>query len=83
MLALVGWYLVVSPTDQPNARITDWQIVKGFDHAAECEEYRSQGAEGGHWNLSGPFGSQKNDPPEIKQKPVSLCIASDDPRLAK
>ena len=43
-LALVGWYLMLPPTDgpglfgvNPDAPIARWEIQTGFDTARECE----------------------------------------------
>lgn len=75
-LALVGWFLLISPVGKQDAALSQWQIVKSFDRADACEEYRSQGVAGGRWNLTPPFGAVA-----VAKLPFSLCIASDDPRL--
>jgi hypothetical protein len=71
-LVLVGWYLLVPPSQDTNLPISQWNHIGSFDTAAECEKNR---VDLHRQNL--------NDPAKDQLILLSECIASDDPRLAK
>jgi hypothetical protein len=79
-LALVGWYLLISPADKPDAPLSQWHVFKSFDKAAECESERTDGVGAGNWNWEVPRFSEKSDPAGWKL-PRSTCVQGDDPRL--
>jgi hypothetical protein len=79
-IALVGWYLMApppfskaaSPADlDASAPLSHWRLVESYDTARECN------AEKDHMMDAG-------ETPWLREVGQSgLCIASDDPRLAK
>ncbi len=92
-LALVGWYLMLAPRTSDNLPITydtsaslnKWKIVGSYDTAIECNEGKkaspmtiikaedAMSEEGKKlWNLS-----------ILNLLDSSVCISTDDPRLAK
>ena len=81
-LALVGWYLMVPPTEDanrvdPSVPLPKWVVLRAFDTADACNEaqdrprYRTS-----RLNLQIPVASAASEAVEFSQ-----CIASDDPRL--
>jgi hypothetical protein len=81
-LALVGWYLMVPPTEDanhvdPSVPLPKWVVLRAFDTAAACDEaqdrlrYRVS-----RLNLQIPVASAASEAAEFSQ-----CIASDEPRL--
>jgi hypothetical protein len=71
-LALVGWYLMVPPSEHVNLPISRWNHIASFDTADKCEADRVNSEKG-----------NRDDPAKHKLILLSECIASDDPRLAK
>ena len=81
-LALVGWYLMVLPTDNANhidplVPWPKWVVLRAFDTAAACDEAQDQlRYRVSRLNLRVPVASAASEAAEFSQ-----CIASDDPRL--
>ena len=81
-LALVGWYLMAPPLSKDgdrvneNAPLSTWIITQSFDSARECERF---------WVfMDSKVDANVNLSPVVKQgHHLSVCVASDDPRLAK
>lgn len=78
-LALVGWYLMLPPVkDTPQAArqapLREWTIIGSFDTATQCHQRKVEVER----TLS------KSDAPDFKGRVLNtLCIATDDARLAK
>jgi hypothetical protein len=54
-LALVGWYLMISPADQPDTPLTSWRIDESFDNAQDdCRNAQVEGVGGDLWNYDRP-----------------------------
>jgi hypothetical protein len=74
-LALVGWYLMMTPSPSANGRsdpstpLSRWEILGSFDSAQACEQVRTP--------------SIQSRPPQERYAAERnvLWIASDDPRL--
>jgi hypothetical protein len=85
-LALVGWYLMVPPPSHTvsfgvdtEAPLGAWNVMKSFDKAEGCEDFRSRIQEKTKTNAV-------VQPSNTKQQYAtamlySQCIASDDSRL--
>lgn len=85
-LALVGWYLMVPPTFPDNnvvnfwAPISEWRlgdVTYVFDSAAECKRQETIVEKQAH-TIADPKGKALACP-----RCWMMCVASDDPRLAK
>jgi hypothetical protein len=79
--ALVGWYLIIPSSTLPpgiahKEPFRKWQIVRGFDSADDCEDFRSAFFE---------HSRQKHGlnvlEPAYRDYMFAECIATDDPRL--
>jgi hypothetical protein len=75
-LALVGWYLMLLPKDDPTVGIfsVSWSATQGsFDAAKDCEDARAKAVV----PPSSPTAAQsvKSD------QRAYFCVATDDPRL--
>jgi hypothetical protein len=79
--ALVGWYLIIPSSTMPpgvahKEPFRKWQIVRGFDSADDCEDFRSAFFE---------HSRQKHGlnvlEPAYRDYMFAECIATDDPRL--
>ena len=81
-LALVGWYLMVLPTDNANhidplVPLPRWVVLRAFDTAAACDEAQDQlRYHVSRLNVQIPVASAASEAAELSQ-----CVASDDPRL--
>jgi hypothetical protein len=85
-LALVGWYMMIPPLSRTvrfevdyGAPLSAWPIMRSFDNAERCEDYRSH-------ELEKYRASAAAAPTNILQTfsnamLFSQCAASDDPRL--
>jgi len=81
-LALVGWYLILPPeSGEKDAPLNKWEIVNSFDDAETCERSRHDFHAGGMKNAQHP--TNKADLQFALRAIDSVCIATDDPRLAK
>jgi hypothetical protein len=76
-LALVGWYLMISPAGRPDAPLSKWRTFHGYDDIRECESARSDGVDAGNWDRQTPILAS-----EIKgtKLPSAVCISTDDTR---
>ena len=78
-LALVGWYLLMPPllendkTPRSNAPLSQWIINQSFDTADLCEQVR----------LASMRQAPNPDPAVQERRKRSVCVETDDPRLAK
>ena len=82
----VGWYLMTPPLSHTvrfevdnNAPLSAWTIIRSFDKAENCEDYRSH-------ELEKYRADAVTKPINVRQTFAtallfSQCIASDDPRL--
>ena len=82
-LALVGWYLIIpSSTLAPGVAykepLREWQIVRAFDSADDCEDFRSV-----FFDRSRQKQGLNMLEPAYRDYMFAECISSDDPRLAK
>ena len=80
-LALVGWYLMLLPTNGPGTirlGATSWATIQhSFDTAKECEDARAKSVVPPVPIQNGPApGKQVVEPPR-----AFYCVATDDPRL--
>jgi len=81
-LALVGWYLMIPPTEEPyeHAPLSDWSIHENFDTAAGCdrgkEDLSRQASE-----LTTHFEGVTERYKRGVSYSHAKCIATDDPRL--
>ena len=85
-LAFVGWYLMPPPLSQTvrfevdyKAPLNSWQIMRAFDKAEACEDYRNH-------ELEKYRASAVAEPTNIPQTfsnaiLFSQCVVSNDPRL--
>ena len=84
-LALLGWYLMLPPITKDgrvdsNAQLKQWHVDGRFDSERECDHMRDTLR---HITV---LARRANDPPEqveIAADHQAVCVASDDPRLAK
>ena len=84
-LALVGWYLMIPPLQNPNgdpsgprnlrAPISEWDQMAAYDSAARCQRDIAK-----YYVFPQPDGTNKPVKPLVIG---GLCISTDDPRLAK
>ncbi len=82
-LVLVGWYLIVppsklSPTYAYQQPLKMWQIIRSFDTADDCEEFK-----GAFFQSSQQEHALGMLNPSYRDYMFAECIASDDPRLSK
>ena len=82
----VGWYMMVPPLSHTaglevdyKAPLSAWPIMRAFDKAEACEDYRSH-------ELEKYKASATAVPTNVPQAVLnailfSQCVASDDPRL--
>jgi hypothetical protein len=83
-LALVGWYLMVPPFEQPNVPLSRWRVIGSFDFSGACAQGRdkllteSVKHDTTHEIAIHVQGSKIGYDPS-----VATCIATNDPRLAK
>jgi hypothetical protein len=80
-LALVGWYLIIPSSMLPTATahkepFRRWQIVRGFDSADDCEDFRSD-----FFERSRQRHGLNVLEPAYRDYMFVECIATDDPRL--
>jgi len=80
-LAIVGWYLVTpSSTLPPNVAykepLRNWQIVRGFDTADDCEDFLST-----FFDQSREKQALNMLEPAYRDYMFARCVATDDPRL--
>ncbi|SRR5216684_4712508 len=73
-LALVGWYLMVPRSSGSEAVLYSWSILHSYDTAQACEAAREKSREEAEASL--PPGALKS-----RLTDLSICVASDDPRL--
>jgi hypothetical protein len=80
-LGALAWYLLIpSATIEPaavqNEPLSSWQIVRGFDHSDDCEDFKNDFVRG---------SAQKHAlsalEPNYRYYMYAQCIASNDPRL--
>jgi hypothetical protein len=85
-LALVGWYMMVPPLSHTvrfevdyRAPVTAWPIMRSFDNAEGCEDYRSHELE----KYRASAATAPTNIPQTFSNAIlfSQCVASDDPRL--
>jgi hypothetical protein len=80
--ALVGWYLMVPPSEDanhidPSVPLPKWVVLRAFDTAAACDEAQDQlRYRVSRLNLQIPVALAASEAAEFSQ-----CVASDDPRL--
>jgi hypothetical protein len=85
-LALVGWYLMVAPSQggkfYPDAPLSQWNQARSFETASKCEQVRSIANQKflDKFALYDRDSLQKVDPSQYIDS-ISRCIATDDPRL--
>ncbi len=82
-LALAGWYLMIPPSTQPpgvgyKEPLGNWQVVRVFDTADECEDFLST-----FFEQSRKKQSLNILEPAYRDYMFAECIGSDDPRLAQ
>lgn len=80
-LGVIAWYLLIPPTAlAPTAvqsePLSTWQIVRGFDHADDCEDFK-----GDFVHNSALKHSLNTLKPNYRYYMYAQCIASNDPRL--
>jgi hypothetical protein len=80
-LALVGWYLIIppsnlSPTNAYKQPLNSWPIIRSFDSADDCEDFKGTFVESSHQQRA--FGVLN---PSYRDYMFAQCIATDDPRL--
>jgi hypothetical protein len=81
-LALIGWYLMVPPTEDanridPSVPLPKWVVLRAFDTAAACNDAQDQlRYRVSRLNLQIPDASAASEAAEFSQ-----CIASNDQRL--
>jgi hypothetical protein len=77
----MGWYLMLPPMNQrglvqKTASLSQWEIISSYDTADACEKIRL-----------GSFGWMPDVNGKIHEHTprgdAAICVASDDPRLAK
>jgi hypothetical protein len=83
-LALVGWYLMMPPApDRPGGPVdtsiplSKWKITDSYDAAYDCNVQRL---------IVQGYMANPNTGKKIKSTPrgdATVCVATDDPRLAK
>lgn len=84
-LALVGWYLIAPPliNNDPaqlvaDAPISAWQVLSSYDTAASCEKDRASLV-----SSSPKYQDQLLRKASDTRSQMMICIATNDPRLAK
>jgi len=93
-LALVGWYVMAPPVHSvtssmdewdASAPLAKWEIVGSFDTAAECRHdlFRRLNEKIPSTTSPGPMSREAANQAAAKYVNAFLCVASDDPRLAK
>ncbi len=80
-LALVGWYLMLppsklSPTIAYKAPLNTWQLIRSFDTADDCEDFRGTFFENSKEQRA--LGLLN---PAFRDYMFAECVASDDTRL--
>jgi hypothetical protein len=83
-LALVGWYLLLAPVRNGqilSAPLRAWRLTRSFDDASACENYKQQEMLFFHKGARGIDADTAKLNADLYAD--GLCIASDDPRLAK
>jgi hypothetical protein len=93
-LALVGWYLMVPPTDDnaqilKNRPIYQWNELATFNSKAECTQAQKTYAQLFTCTPEMAEDINRRKPPELKSDCTTMpnlllsgqCLSSDDPRL--
>jgi hypothetical protein len=80
-LGALAWYLLIppaglNPTAVQNEPLSTWQIVRGFDHSDDCEDYKDDFV-----RSSAQKHSLSALEPNYRYYMYAECIASNDPRL--
>lgn len=80
-LAILAWYLLIppaaiEPTAVQNEPMSTWQIVRGFDHADDCEDFKNDFV-----HDSAQKHTLNTLEPNYRYYMYAQCIASNDPRL--
>jgi hypothetical protein len=90
VLALVGWYLMTPLGDSNTGKmyyeapLKYWRLDGSFDTAKECKQAQLRDRE--WFQQNPPKGTLDKDRPDTlgyRGSIAAVCIASDDPRLAK
>ena len=81
LMMLVGWYLITPSSTLPPSvahrePLRKWQIVRGFDSANDCEDFRST-----FFERSRQKQGLNVLEPTYRDYMFAECIATDDPRL--
>ena len=85
-LALVGWYLMISPTGDLAFSTSTWKKVGSYDTATECEiaskQFREAFATSGATIMNDEIATRKHAHDSgLDYFSLPRCIATDDPRL--
>jgi hypothetical protein len=82
-VTLIGWYLMVPLPDRPEAPLAYWDQLGAYDTAKECEDFQARlYSRSQRSDFRAPPG--KFSTAQLRQVYAeTMCIASDDPRLAK
>ena len=80
-ITLAGWYLLLPPskfprTDAYKKPLGAWEIVRGFDTADDCEDFKES-----FFESSRQSDSLGTLDPAYRDYMFSQCVATDDPRL--